>query len=324
MPTNRLVSKVLRKTGLNVLLNHIYDFYRFYASRTPGNNVAQMDQDAASMHLLRLMHSLEKGMALPAPSPGFGKKKALNLHRQALAYRRRFGDDHIYRLCLATLAAHQRFQLLIEGDHAGFPLEDFDREVAGTQAGARRVTREEFLRTARIDFGNFALNRSSVRNFTGEPIDEADILDAIRVASKSPSVCNRACAKAYYSNDPDVIARALSHQSGNAGFGHLAGAVFIITADMRAFYKSGERNQAWIDGGLFAMSLNYALHSKGYGACMLNWSMDAANDVALRREFRIPREHSVVMMMVARHVPETFAVTISPHRDISNFAIRMA
>lgn len=323
MHFSKYASKLLRKTGINVLLNHAYDFARFYRARTPGGRVDEMDHAAASMHLLRLMHSLEKGMALPAPSPGFGKKKAANLYEQALTYRSRFGADEIYRLCMATLASHQRFQITIAGDHCGFNLADLDEASEGIEAGARNTSREEFRKTALWDFGSFALSRSSVRNFTGAPINEVDILDAIRIASKSPSVCNRACAKAYYSTNPATISRALTHQSGNSGFGQLAGALFVVVADMRAFYKSGERNQAWVDGGLFAMSLNYALHSKGYGVCMLNWSMDATNDIALRQELGIPREHAVVMMMVAGHVPDCFAVTVSPHRNLSEFAIRL-
>jgi hypothetical protein len=47
----------------------------------------------------------------------------------------------------------------------------------------------------------------------------------------------------------------LSYQNGNSGFGHTVPALFVITSDMRIFEKSGERNQGWVDGGLFAMAL---------------------------------------------------------------------
>jgi len=282
-----------------------------------------MDKEAAAMHLLRLTHSLEKGMALPSPTPGFGKAKANNIRNQAAWYKDLHGDDEVYRLCMATLASHRAFQSNGEtGTNAAVGEDQLD-PAAQALAGYVEVTREEFLSRANFDFRSFALDRSSVRNFTGEAISESDLIDSIHIARKSPSVCNRASARAYFSNDRTVIDRALARQSGNRGFGDLAGALFIVTSDMRAFYKSGERNQGWVDGGLFAMSLNYALHSKGYGVCMLNWSMDALDDHALRSEFGIPAEHAVVMMMVAGHVPDSFRVTVSPHRSTDEFAIRL-
>lgn len=306
-----------------MLLNHLYDLYRFQRARNPHSEVEFMDRDAAAMHLLRLTHSLEKGLALPSPTPGFGQAKAINIFRQAASYRKLCGADEVYRLCMATLAEHHAFNERAGAASTEFDLTALIEASEGATAGAKDVTREYFLKTANFDFSTFALCRSSVRNFTSEPIDEQDILDCIAVAAKSPSVCNRASARAYYANDRKVIAKALSRQSGNAGFGHLAGAVILVTSDMRAFYKSGERNQGWVDGGLFAMSLNYALHSKGYGVCMLNWSMDAIEDAALRRDFNIPREQIVVMMLVAGHVPDKFSVTVSPRRDINQIAVRL-
>lgn len=80
----------------------------------------------------------------------------------------------------------------------------------------------------------------------------------------------------------------MSYQNGNSGFGHTVPALFVITSDMRIFEKSGERNQGWVDGGLFAMALVYALHALGLGACMLNWSQDHDQDDALRAAFEIP------------------------------------
>lgn len=324
MSPSQFLSKVLRKLGINVLINHAYDMARFVRAKNGRDDVTSMDSESAAMHLLRLMHSLEKGMALPKPMPGFGISKALNLKRQADAYLARFGSDEVFRLCMATLASHQEFQAKIGGRDAGFDLSELEMAAEGVQAGAHEVSKKEYLDRSRLDFKSFALGRSSIRNFTGEPVPECDLLESIFIATKSPSVCNRACARAYYSNDRDVIGRVLARQSGNSGFGNLAGAVLVVTADMRAFYKSGERNQGWIDGGLFAMTLNYALHSKGYGVCMLNWSMDAVDDLALRRDLGISPDQSVVMMMVVGHLPDKFSVTVSPHRDISKFAFRVS
>jgi nitroreductase len=118
--------------------------------------------------------------------------------------------------------------------------------------------------------------------------------------------------------DKEDIVRLLSFQNGNRGYGDQAGAVLLITADMRAFTMLGERNQAWIDGGLFAMSLNYALHSLGLGACMLNWSVEKGQDEALRAAFAIPEQEVVIMMMAVGHMPERLRVARSPRRPLKS------
>jgi nitroreductase len=317
----RLVLAFARAIASVPILNFGYDLLRFRKSYAPGLRIERVDRERAASHLLRKMHSLEKGLALPLPRPGFGKEKAVNLLREAELYRQRFGDDRIYRLCMAVLADYGEFQI-----RGGTPLEDLDlpklrAESNDALAGARQTGREDVWRDSRMDFARFARSRSSIRIFTGEGVPEQDIVDAIDIASKSPSVCNRACARAFYTTDGKLMSEILRRQGGNRGFGHLAGGVIMVTAEMRAFYKVGERNQGWIDGGLFAMSLNYALHSKGYGVCMLNWSMDMLKDAGFRRRFKVPSSQAIVMLMVVGHIPDRLKVAVSPRRDVAEFAI---
>jgi nitroreductase len=172
---------------------------------------------------------------------------------------------------------------------------------------------------ARIDFAAFAASRHSVRQFTGEPVDPEDMRAAIADAAKSPSVCNRATCMAYVAFSEAARARALSFQDGNRGFGHLAGAVIIVVSDMRGFIGFGERNQGFVDGGLFAMSLAYALHARGYGVCMLNWSATAGRDRRMRRALGIPSHQAVVTMMAVGRMPERLRVAASPRREAGGF-----
>ena len=48
--------------------------------------------------------------------------------------------------------------------------------------------------------------------------------------------------------------------------------LLIIAMDLKAFVPAHERYQHWIDGGMFSMSIIYALHSLGLSSCCLNWS----------------------------------------------------
>lgn len=41
----------------------------------------------------------------------------------------------------------------------------------------------------------------------------------------------------------------------------------LVTADLQAFMGSNERNEGYVDSGLFSMSLLYAMKSCGLAAC---------------------------------------------------------
>lgn len=104
---------------------------------------------------------------------------------------------------------------------------------------------------------------------------------------------------------------ALRWQPGNRGFGHLASRALVVTVDLQAFSGPGERNQAWVDGGMFAMSLLYALHSLGYGACPLAWSQRSSFDRQARAALGIPPNEVIIMMIAVGTLPERFRVAVS-------------
>lgn len=137
---------------------------------------------------------------------------------------------------------------------------------------------------------------------------------AAALAQTAPSVCNRQSGVVFVTQDPAKIARFLSFQDGCRGFSDQVGTLLIVTARLDTFLTSGERYQAWIDGGLFAMTLIWALHSLGLGSCCLNWSADAGRDKALRAASGLPDDHTIIMMLAVGTVPETFRVAQSPRR----------
>ncbi len=93
-------------------------------------------------------------------------------------------------------------------------------------------------------------------------------------------------------------------QGGNVGFGHLIKKLLIITADLCAFDGTHERNQGFIDGGMFAMSLLYSIQFHGLGACALNWARALETDLALRSEINIRESNVILMMIGVGHIPD--------------------
>jgi nitroreductase len=119
------------------------------------------------------------------------------------------------------------------------------------------MTRQQIAEATDFDDDTFIKTRYSVRHFTGEEVSPEAVRDVVGRALNSPRVCNRESRRIHAAYQPDVRNHLLSFHHGNSGFGHKLGAVLVVTVDIREFDMIGERNQPWIDGGLFAMSLVY-------------------------------------------------------------------
>jgi len=279
------------------------------------------DPEVLAAAILKDFHRVEKGLTLPAPRSWFGKDVVERLVGTCQAYSRlpKF-DERILGSAVAALTEYgTSFQEAppiwwkqIETDLADLRLR-FD--TCNTETGGSREL-GEFLHQRSPEsaqaFSDFIRSRSSVRNFSERMVDDAVLEDAVLDAQHSPSVCNRQSSRVRYFARGDAANTLLQLQNGNRGFGDTASHVALITGDLRAFLTSGERNQVFIDGGLFSMNLVHGLLARGVGTCCLNWSVDAPQDAKLRRAIALP-PHEVVIMMIALGYPESAArVTHSP------------
>lgn len=169
----------------------------------------------------------------------------------------------------------------------------------------------------------FVRNRHSVRNFDmHRSVDAGVIADVVSLAGTTPSVCNRRSYRAHFYDDPEAIAGLLSLQNGNAGFGHTVPALIVVTERRSAFVGAGERNQRWVDGGLFAMSLVWLLHAFGLGSCFLNWSQPNSQTRRLRAIGRIPETEDVIVLIAIGYPAEGHRVARSPERSLSDLLER--
>jgi nitroreductase len=105
-------------------------------------------------------------------------------------------------------------------------------------------------------------------------------------------------------------------QNGNRGFGNQIKTLLLVTSDLGQFVSVGKRNQCWVDGGMFAMSLLYALHSLGVATCCLNWSVRRAVDHQMKRLIHLPDAEVIIMLIAVGHYPPHFHVTRSPRKPL--------
>lgn len=320
----RELKKVARR-NLNMLRSYgeyLRDARRFRAASTGFAAPKRHEQWRALLTID--YHRIEKGLALPDPRAGFGKNVIERLLINTPRYIERFGRDDLTDIvvnCLRAYAAHNIVSDIETPDVVQF-VANYDKGSATSDTsigGTMAMSKADVLARCSIGPEGFFNSRSSVRQFSDEAVSQDLLVRAVQLAAKTPSVCNRQSGRAYWSTDHDVIEKALSFQNGNRGFGHTVPALFVVCSEFDIFEKLDERNQGWIDGGLFAMTLVYAVHALGLGSCMLNWSVPTARDASFRNAFGIPENQGVICMIAVGHLPDAFSVAQSPRRPVEDF-----
>ncbi|MBD0863960.1 nitroreductase family protein [Gordonia sp. zg691] len=300
---------------LEIVRGYLADWrrYRKFSGR------AGLDEYSLCARVVMDSHRIEKGLALSQPREWFGREVLQRL-ASAVEELPNSTDGHVVHAKSMALGAVDDYFSYFEPKCGSAP--EWAEEVKKKFALFLGLdTREGGIKPLSLPRGQVAAgfkelvsSRESVRSFSEDAVPVAEIEAAAMLASTSPSVCNRQGSLCRIVPRGPEADRILKHQNGNKGFGSDASHVLLITHDLRTMLTPGERNQAYVDGGLYAMTLLYALHASGIGACCLNWSATRAQDHGLRREIDLP-EHELVIMMIAVGYPADDAhVTVSPLR----------
>jgi nitroreductase len=309
-----------------LLANYAYDLRRFL--RWSGVGGRGRSRTTTCARITIESHRLEKALALRGPHASHGARSARGLLRQLEAYVDRFGTDTSVRVAVNVLAAYAAPSGDSSPDSADLApgIERLQHRLAWAgphdpRGGTLCVRRAEIHAAARHDLVAFFEHRHSIRDFAEGDVDLTLIAAAVQMAQKTPSVCNRQSTRVYVFGDPASKAVLLAHQGGSRGFGERASQVLVVTSDLRHFVTVGERNQCWCDGGMFAMSLVYALHSLGLGTCCLNWCVDSHQDRKLRRAAGIGDPEAIIMMIAIGLLPEELRVAQSPRKALDEVMV---
>ena len=290
-----------------------------------------VDLRPLSAALLFQYHKLEKGLVMPGPRRMFGAEPAREIVRLLRRWRSAGSSaaDPVYLGALETLHAYADHMRLHGLDPAGAVLPWVSEFLAETAERAPELETPALL--PRPDsgsgpdleqaFASLALQRRSVRRFLPMEVPGERLQHAVSLAALSPSACNRQPCRVHVVSDPQRKKQLLSQQNGNRGFGHLAPHILVITADERGFFDASERHQPYIDGGLFAMSLAYALSSQSIASCLLNWCVPPANDRAVHALLDLHHAERIVMFMAIGYAPPDCPVPRSPRRDLSSILV---
>lgn len=317
------VKKILRNyfDKVNLKRNFAYDMenYKKY-SFGYGDIKTKRHYEA---DLIFYYHKIEKGLSLPSPRVGFGKKAIEELVEKLEYYTKNYGWDDVSLVSLNNLYEYYKFNSQNNVDLIDLfeKLNTLKSTINNVKlvsvGGVDEIYKKDIAKIANINFKDFAYSRYSIRNFAPGDVNIDLIKKAVYIAQKTPTVCNRQPARVYVYSE-EIKKEVLKLQNGNAGFGEDADKILIVTTDLRDFRGVIERNQCFIDGGLYSMSLLYALHSLGVGTCPLNLCLTYDKEKDLKRVGKIGDHEALIMMIAIGNIPEKLKVASSLRRKVED------
>lgn len=289
---------------------------------------ARTDYWRLSAELIFQYHKIEKGLCIGGPPRFFGKEAAertLELMQQWKAAGHSL-QDPVYLGCHhAMLAYKQRFTITPPPEAVGKALTQLIDQLPPVGADAigfdtplpavhrANVSADQFFR--------LAAERRSVRSFAQQPVPREKILQAVRSAQLAPSACNRQPWRLHIYDDRAVMKSLLALQNGNSGFGQQIPVLMAVCVDTRCFFDASERNEPYLDAGLFLMSLIYALQADGIASCCLNWCVEPSTDAELHKRGSIPPYEVVTTLFAVGYPAPDALVPRSVRRSATSVAV---
>src|SRR5699024_12781328 len=147
-------------------------------------------------------------------------------------------------------------------------------------AGRRKI--DEIPHYGDLNVEELSTYRYSIRDFGEKVIDDEDIYDAIQIATKTPSVCNRQAYKVYQIKNTTKLEKVYELQGGLTTNGDNLQQFLLVTCNREFMNGPHERNQTYMDGAMYLMSLIYALTYKQIATCTLNTNFTLEKEKAMR------------------------------------------
>ena len=285
------------------------------------------DRDRQKMQytLLRENHIIEKGMSMRNTRKGFGQAKVRALIDRLGRYHRLYGsmDKSFLTYPLSTIKEYITYQ---NNDGVRIPeiekaFQQLCNEVGvlpgelEAPAGIEMMKADVLREKARGDYESLLYSRHSIRYFKDE-LPSKDVLEeALRLASRTPSACNRQAwhTHIFFGNDSHEL---LQMQGGCNGFSDDIHCCIVVTADMKGFLGH-EPFQCYIDGGLYAQNLINALHYVGLGAIPLSCGFMSDRLLNMQKQFNIPKNEVMVVIIGTGLMTDEMKVALSTRRPVA-------
>ncbi len=296
---------------LRILL--IIDQNRF--SKYSINAVKKSDSfEQLEAKIIKTYHSIEKGLSQQNVKLGFGTNKLDELLFLISLYSMKGYSlrEDCYQSAISTILIYIKIHEKHNFDVSALKnrmLSYHDND--NKSGGYKTLKKEDVLNGIKGDFQRFSESRHSIRCYSNKPVDMEKIFHAIDIAQNTPSACNRQAWNIKVVKEPELKKIIIDNQNGNKGFGESIDKILLVTTDVQYFYSPRERNQAYIDGGLYSMNLLYSLHFEGIATVPLSASLSRKQAKIVRNSLGILKSENLILFIGLGNYLDEFKITKS-------------
>lgn len=305
--------------------------YMFHEYWNFSKHVARCQMSKSSEKLLTdiLMttHAIEKAFSLHDKRKGFGVKKIASLMSNLEKYIIKYGYSEKLDVSVALVQRYLEYQrkdgfqsVVLENVVERFrnfkDLNHLDGHVFD-EAGFLVRTKDDMLKLKQIDFKELAIGRYSFRHFSSEEVSDSIIKEALDIAKKSPSACNRQAYRVHVF-DGEQKNKILCLQGGANSFYKEANKAVLITGNLNRYYTT-EMHLPYVDGSLFAMSFIYALTSLGVASIPLTMGRKMNILKEVQTQLDIPVNEVPIILIAIGNYPDEAELSLSHRNNVDTF-----
>lgn len=327
----RLIKRILPKSLINYLRlikynivaikSYRYDRKRYISSAFTFNS----SKENIEGRILINLHSIEKGLTNSNFRIGFGQN-ALRALMEALSLYSDMGYDKKGKNFKAGISILNEYVIRhletnIDNSHIIDFISQINTDEIENISGIEIFQKSQILDNSQFSFKRFSDSRSSIRDYSEIKVDNNLIYEALNIAKNTPSVCNRQPWKVHIISNDKIINDVLLLQNGFKGYGDNLHTLILITSNNSFLSSIHERNQGFIDAGLYSMNLIYSLHSLGIATCPLNAALSLENDLKVRKILNISENENLCMFIALGNYKDEVVTTKSPTKELNSYVV---
>lgn len=304
------------------MINRLKKFYYYLGQANYLNkidNSKKFEDNRLEATVVRLTHAIEKGLCISKPRLGYGKDKIkviINNINVLKSHNSEYGKNVTFFMAYDALNEYvdwhnkmaysdETVEMVREWLKDNREYDRLDEKFGGTVRFERKQVDLQSVQ-------NLFDNRHSSRAFIDKEIDRDDLKQAIQLANRYPSACNRQAVRLYVVNHKrrDCVEHWFN---GKPGFWDDV-KDFIMVCGKVSAYVPDEYQQYEVSAGIYIGYLTLALQAYGIGSCVIQREVISTKDGrAFASSLGIPEDEQLVCLLACGYQDETFKVPFS-HR----------
>lgn len=252
--------------------------------------------------IMQLAHRLEKGLINKNPKTMWGWEKAERL--AFLLNRNR--DKRSFSTGVSVLQSYLTNKAEVKDEkYLAIELkEKYSLPYSPLCGGLMTINEPLFNEAEVLCIKKFINSRHSTRNFDSKEIDYDKVNEAIQLAMRCPSACNRQPYKVYIISD--------KIRSAKLGVSDESAASLYITGSIDAFAET-ELMDWVVSPSIFAAYLTLTLHCYGYGSCVYRKELigDRKYNKSVSMLCDIPNTEQLILELRIGQYPQIINAAVS-------------